>query len=84
MFKKLKNWIIGKVIMGKVIGKLAKHGATAIVGLISAPMFVEKIQPILDQIGITINEGNLEAGLIVLLTGAAGALWNYIAHRFIK
>lgn len=84
MLTKLKRWIIGSVIMKKVIGKFAKHASGVLTGLLSAPLFVDKIQPYLDQLGITINEGQLEAGLVVVMTGLFGALWNFIEHRLLN
>lgn len=81
---KLKSWILGSVIMKKVIQKVAKHGATALVGLLSSVVFTGKVKPILDSLGIVIDVSQLEAGLIVLITGLLGGLWNFIDHRFIK
>jgi hypothetical protein len=70
--------------MKKVIQKVAKHGATAIIGLLSSVVFIGKVKPILDSLGIVIDVGQLQAGIIVLLTGLLGGLWNFIDHRFIK
>ncbi len=81
---KIKSWILGSVIMKKVIQKVAKHGATAIIGLLSSVVFIGKVKPILDSLGIVIDQGQLETGLIVLFTGLMGGLWNFIDHRFIK
>jgi hypothetical protein len=67
-----------------VIQKVAKHGATAIIGLLSSVVFIGKVKPILDSLGIVIDQGQLETGLIVLFTGLMGGLWNFIDHRFIK
>jgi len=82
MIEKLKKWILGSVIMKKVIAKFAKHGAGVVVGLMSAPWFLAKVQPILDQIGVTINAGQLETGMVVILTGLFGSAWNFVEHRF--
>jgi len=84
MLSKLKNWLIGSVIMKKVIGKLAKHATGAIIGIMSASWFTGSVQPILDKLGITINEGQLETGLVVILIGLFGAAWNFAEHRFTK
>jgi len=80
MIDKIKQWIFGKVILKKVIGKLAKHATGAFVGLLASPA----VAPWITKLGITIDPDKLEAGLIVVLVGLFGALWNYIEHRFIK
>lgn len=68
--------------MKKVIQKIAKHGTTALVGLLSSVVFTAKVKPILDSLGIVIDISQLEAGLVVLITGLLGGLWNFIDHRF--
>jgi len=84
MFDKLKMWIIGSVIMKKVILKVAKHGTTALLGLLNSGWVAQVVIPILNQLGITIDYVQFQAGLVVLLTGLLGGLWNYIEHRFFK
>jgi hypothetical protein len=80
MFTKIKEWIIGKVIMKKVLGKFVKHAAGALVGLLSSPA----VAPWLEQLGVSVDESQLTAGLMVILTGLFGAIFNYVEHRFIK
>jgi hypothetical protein len=80
MFTKLKNWIIGSVIMKKVIGKFAKHATGALVGILASP----KVAPILDKFGISVDSAAMEASLIIVLVGLFGSIWNYIEHRIIK
>lgn len=82
MFEKMKLWVFQNVIIKKVIGKVAKHAATAIVGLLSTVVFATKVKPILDTLGIEYTPEKIAAGLVVILTGLAGGLWNYIEHRF--
>lgn len=84
MISKLKTWLIGSVIMKKVIQKIAKHAATALGGIVSGFWFTNHVAPILNQLGINVDFAQLEAGLIILLTGALGGLWNYLEHRFFK
>lgn len=82
MFTKIKQWIFGKVIASKVLGKLAKHAAGALTGLIFGAKLAPYVQPMLDAANVT--QGQVEAGLFVGVTGLFGAVWNYIEHRFIK
>lgn len=84
MLDKLKAWIIGSVIMKKVVQKVAKHAATALMGLLSSIIFTDKVKPVLDSLGITIDQSELGAGLVVLITGLLGGLWNFIDHRFLN
>lgn len=73
----VKAWfenIVAKFILNKGV----KHGTAAIVGLLGTAVFAAKVKPILDQLGISINQEQLTAGLTVMLTGAAGALINTI------
>jgi len=91
MLTKIKNWIIGKVIVKKVMGKWVKHASTALTGLIlgvmSAPWFVSHVAPVMEkipQLKDLFTQDKLEAALFVIITGVGGALWNYIEHRFIK
>lgn len=81
MIGKIKEWIFGKVIFGKVLGKFTKHAS----GVIVALMFGDKfpfLKPILEAMGLT--EGQVEIGLIVMMTGAFGAIWNFVEHRLKK
>jgi len=80
MIGKLKSWIIGNVIMKKVAAKFAKHAVGVIIGLVSGG----KVAVILTSLGIAIDPTQLEAGAIVFITGAFGAIFNYVEHRFIK
>jgi|WetSurMetagenome_2_1015567.scaffolds.fasta_scaffold169932_2 hypothetical protein len=82
MFTKLKAWFIGDVIVKKVILKIAKHGTTALVGLLNSGWVANVLIPILNQLGISIDYTQFQAGLVVLLTGLLGGLWNYLEHRF--
>ena len=82
MFTKIKQWILGKVIGKKVVGKLVKHATGALVGLIFGSKVAPYVQPVFEAMELT--QGELEAGLIVALTGLFGAAWNYVEHRFIK
>lgn len=83
MFDKLKSWVLGNVIVKKVIQKVAKHGATALLGFLNAPWASKVLVPILNQIGVNIDFDQFEKGMVVLLTGLLGGLWNYINHRFL-
>lgn len=80
MIQKLKDWFFKGVIVKKVIGKFAKHATGVLIALISGP----QIAPWLDKLGISIDSGTMEAGLIIILTGLFGSLYNYIEHRFVK
>ena len=91
MLTKIKNWLIGKVIVKKVLGKWVKHAATALSGIIagamSAPWFATHAAPVVEQIPQLkelLAPNNLEAALIIILTGLAGATWNFVEHRFFK
>jgi hypothetical protein len=84
MIDKLKTWLIGSVIMKKVIQKVAKHAATALIGIMSGVWFSKNIAPVLNQLGISVDFNSFEAGLIIILTGLMGGLWNYLEHRFFK
>lgn len=80
MIKKIKAWLFGSVIMKKVIGKFAKHATGAIVALLASP----KVSPYVEQLGVTIDSAEMEAGLTVILIGLFGSLWNFIEHRIKK
>ena len=80
MLAKIKEWLFGKVIMQKVAGKFAKHAAGALVGLLSSPAVAKWVE----ALGVTVDETQLAAGLMVVLTGLFGAAWNFVEHRFIK
>ena len=80
MLTKIKQWLIGKVIIKKVLGKFVKHAAGALVAILSGP----QVAPWLDKLGVSVDETQLAAGLIVVLTGLFGAVWNFVEHRFFK
>jgi len=75
-----KKWFQG-VLVRKVIQKIAKHGAGALVALLSSGWFASSIQPYLDQLGITIDKNSMEAGLIIIIAGVLGGLQNWLKHR---
>jgi hypothetical protein len=79
---KIKDWILGNVIVKKVIGKFAKHATGAIVGLLFGPKLAPILEPIFRAMELTPEQ--LEAGLVIGLTASFGAIWNFIEHRFIK
>lgn len=81
MIGKIKEWIFGKVIFSKVIGKFVKHGAGVITGLLFGDK-VPFLKPTLEAMNLT--EGQVEAGAVVFLTALFGAAWNFVEHRFIK
>lgn len=61
-----------------LVDKGVKHGATAIVGLLSSVYFLNKIQPTLNSAGISIDHTKLLEYLTLLFGGAAGLLVNYV------
>ena len=77
MIEKLKMWILGNVILKKVVGKFLKHGITTVAGLAG-------VQAFLKDSGVTVDWGKLEAWVIVATGGLVGAAWNFIQHRFNK
>ena len=77
MFDKIKRWFLGSVIMKKVAGKFAKHAAGAAVGLLSLPV----VSKYMEQLGVTVDQAQMEAGLVVLIVGAFGAARNFVEHR---
>ena len=66
--------------MKKVMGKFAKHGTGAIIGFLTGP----KVAAIIASMGITFDPDKMEAGLIVVMTAAFGAIWNFVEHRIVK
>jgi len=82
MLDKIKMWILGSVIVKKVIQKVAKHAATALIGFLNSNWVAATVFPILVSLGISVDFDKLETGMIVLLTGLLGGLWNFIDHRF--
>lgn len=91
MITKLKQWILGKVIVKKVMGKWVKHAAGALTGLIlgvmSAPWFATHVSPVVEQIPqlkSLLSADGIESALMIILTGVFGAVWNYVEHRFVK
>ncbi len=77
MFTKIKNWIIGTVIMKKVIGKFVKGGVSTLAGLAGVSEFMV-------ESGITVDWTQFETWAIGIIGGAIPAIWNYISHRFVK
>lgn len=77
MLQKIKDFLLGKVILQKVLGKFIKHGITAL-----AALMVSK--PYLAEAGVTIDYTKLESWALVAASGLAGAAWNFLDHRFRK
>lgn len=77
MISKIKNWLIGKVILKKVLGKFVKHGIGTLLGIAG-------VQQFLVDTGIQIDLAKLESWAIVAIGGLFGALWNFIEHRVKK
>ena len=82
MWQKIKAWVFGKVIASKVVGKLVKHAAGALTGLLFGGKLAPHVGPMFEA--MELSQGQVEAGLVVLFTGLFGAAWNFIEHRFIK
>lgn len=82
MWGKLKEKILGNVIMPKVLGKLVKHATGAVVGLLFGVKLAPYVGPVLQAMDLT--QAQVEAGLVVAFTGLFGAAWNFIQHRFFK
>lgn len=89
MWKKIRNlfnvkaWI-ENVIYKKVVGKGVKGAVSAVLGLFGSALFISKVKPVLDSLGIQIDQVQLTAGLTVFFTGAAAALMNWVKHVMSK
>ena len=82
MLTKIKSWLLGKVLMSKVVGKFVKHASAVVSGLIFGPKLEPILGPALDAMKLTPEQ--VEVGLIVAMTGLFGAAWNFVEHRWIK
>ena len=80
MLGKIKEWIFGTVILKKVFGKFAKHATGALIGLLTSGKAAE----VVSSLGITFEADTMEAGMIVFMTAAFGAIWNFVEHRVKK
>jgi hypothetical protein len=83
MWAKLKNLLnpsiwIDKIAANWMLTKGVKHATTGLMGLLGTALFTGKIEPLLLSYGITINHVTLQESLMVLLTGVAGTLVNWI------
>lgn len=82
MLKKLldlvnvKKWFEG-VLISKLMAKAARGATSALVGVITAPWFVTKAQPILTQLGIVVDPDKVEAGAIVVVSGLLMSVLNW-------
>lgn len=80
MITKLRNFLLGKVIVKKVIGKFAKHSTGAVVGFLSSPQAIE----LLNSLGVTVDKEKFQAGLMIVFIGLFGAAWNFVEHRWLR
>lgn len=65
-------------ILKKGLAKATKAAVSVIVGLVMGA----KIQPILTQLGVTLDPAQLEAGVTVFVTGAVTGLMNWLKTRY--
>ena len=76
---------IGKMLenysLKKGVYKAANFIMAAISGVMTSPYFVEKIAPILNNLGIRVDKDKLETGLIIVLTGLVGMGINYLKQK---
>lgn len=89
MLTKIKNLFNVKAWFESMFGKLilnkgVKHAVSVIMGLLGSAYFTTKIEPILQQAGISINEAELQAGLTVWFGSLAGILHNALIHYLYK
>lgn len=77
MISKIKEWLFGKVILSKVIGKFVKGGIATLAGMAGVTQF-------LADSGVTVDWTKLESYLIAVIGGLIPAIWNFIQHRWLK
>lgn len=83
MLDKLKNLLNPKAWIENAVAKWlmtkgVKHATAGVIGLMGSVLFTTKIKPVLDSLGIEINQTQLAEGLTVLFTGLAGSLMNLV------
>lgn len=74
-----KSWI-ENVIYKKVMQKGIKGAVSVVIGLLGSAFFTVKVKPVLDQMGIQLDEAQLQVGLTVLFTGLFQSLFNMLKH----
>lgn len=82
MLKKIGNLFDVKAwletfVLKTVVSKGVKHAGTFIAGLLASAVFTGKVKPVLDSLGIVIDQAQLMIGLGAVLSGAAGYLVNW-------
>lgn len=77
MFAKIKEWLFGKVILKKVIGKFVKGGLSTLAGLAGVSQF-------LTEAGIVVDWTKLETYLVAVIGGGIPAVINFFKHRVKK
>lgn len=82
MLKKLvnlfsvKKWV-EKFVFKTLVNKSAKHAATVILGFMGSAAFANDVQPVLTQLGITVDSTQLANGLVVVFGSLAGWILNW-------
>lgn len=83
MFDKLKARF-EDYLLKKGLAKFTTGAVAGIMGLLGSAAFTAKVQPILTQAGITIDQAQLQQGLTVAITGAAMWAYNFVKFHFAK
>ena len=65
-------------IIKKGMAKAVKAAVAALIGLVTGA----KVQPVLSQLGVSVDPKQLEVGLTVLMTGGVTLLLNWLKVRF--
>lgn len=76
----VKAWLEG-VLVSKLIAKGVKGASAALLGVLTSPYFVAKVQPILETLGVSIDQNTLQASVVVLLTGVTASVMNWIKTK---
>ena len=75
MLAKIKEWLFGKVILQKVIGKFVKGALSTLAGMAG-------VTEVMTQAGVSIDWARMETYLIAIIGGLIPTLINFLKHRF--
>jgi len=83
MLDKIKTWLnpltwIEQFLFKELRDKGVKHAVTAITGLLGSVFFVQKIQPLLEKAGMTIDQNTLTVAITGFCAGIAGWIINFV------
>lgn len=84
MMDKMKSWLFGDIILPRLLARGVRHATTYLASFLASAYFATKIEPILQQYGISISKAELVGSIGTILGSLSGAILHYVQYQVLK